>query len=48
MLGLVLIGPLRTSTAGAVSAFLAGGLLIVAVRIAVLMAELLVMSRVHH
>ncbi len=43
--GLVLIPALRTSTFGAVSAFVAGGVLIVAAAIAVLMAELLVLER---
>ncbi len=44
-LGLVAAKPLRTSTAGAVSAFLAGGLLIVASAIAVLVAVLVVVDR---
>lgn len=43
--GLVLIAPLRTSTAGAVLAFVAGGVLIVASAIAVLMAELGLLQR---
>lgn len=44
-LGLVLIRPLRTSTVGAVSAFVAGGVLIIAAAVAVLMGELLVLER---
>lgn len=44
-LGLVLIPPLRASTFGAVSAFVAGGVLMVAAVTAVLVAELLVLGR---
>lgn len=43
--GLVLIRPLRTSTVGAVSAFVAGGVLIFAAAVVVLMGELLVLER---
>ncbi|MEJ7773139.1 MAG: hypothetical protein WKF51_14660 [Geodermatophilaceae bacterium] len=43
--GLVLIAPLRTSTDGAVLSFVAGGVLIVAAGVAVLMAELGVLQR---
>lgn len=43
--GLVLIPALRTSTFGGVSASVAGGVLIVAAAIAVLMAELVVLER---
>ncbi len=43
--GLVLIRPLRTSTVGAVSAFVVSGVLIVAAAVAVLMGELLVLER---
>lgn len=44
--GLVLIRPLRTSTLGAVSAFVCGGVLIVAAAVAVLMGVLLVLKRI--
>ncbi len=43
--GLVLVGPLRSSPVGALAAFLAGGLLIVAVATLVLVAELIVLDR---
>lgn len=43
--GLVLIHPLRTSTVGAVTAFAAGGVLVVAAAVAVLLGELLVLER---
>ncbi len=46
--GLVLIPPLRISTAGTVAAFAAGGVLIVAAAVAVLMAELGVLRRIDH
>ena len=44
-LGLVLIKPLRTSTVGAVAAFLAGAVLIIAAATTVLLAELAVLDR---
>lgn len=44
-LGLVLVKPLRTSTAGAVAAFLAGAALIIPTAAAVLLAELAVLER---
>ena len=43
--GLVLISPLRTSTVGAVTAFVAGGFLVIAAAVTVLMGELLVLER---
>ncbi len=43
--GLVLISPLRTSTVGAVTAFVAGGFLVIAAAATVLMGELLVLER---
>lgn len=46
--GLVLIHPLRTSTTGAATAFVAGGVLIVAAAVAVLIAELAVLQRTDH
>ncbi|MEP7193848.1 MAG: phosphatase PAP2 family protein [Actinomycetota bacterium] len=43
--GLVLIRPLRTSTVGAVTAFVAGGVLVIAAAVAVLLGTLRVLER---